>query len=146
MRELRTFPPAAGYRTEPYYSLWSALCHQGDVYTASYAAVPHLVDALLTSPAPVFDSPLQLVTCIEIARATGHGPVVPSGLAGPYAAALRRLPEVVRAMGSFTLDEGSCRVAAAALAVANGHVRLAEAILELEPSLLDDLMDWVAQR
>src|SRR2546426_5104183 len=24
-------------------SLWSALCHQGDVYTASYAALPELV-------------------------------------------------------------------------------------------------------
>ena len=23
--------------------LWSSLCHEGDVYTASYAAVPHIV-------------------------------------------------------------------------------------------------------
>jgi len=146
LRQLRTFPPARDYQSQPYFSLWSALCHQGDVYTASYAAVPHLVDALLASPSPVYDPPLQLVTCIEIARANGHGPVVPIGLAAAYSAALRRLPEVVLAMMSSTRDEKVCRVAAAALAVANGHTRLAEAILELEPSLLDDFMAWVAER
>ena len=146
LRQLRTFPPARDYQSQPYFSLWSALCHQGDVYTASYAAVPHLVDALLASPSPVYDSPLQLVTCIEIARANGHGPVVPIALAAAYSAALRRLPEVVRAMVSSTWDEKLCRVAAAALAVANGHARLAKAILELEPSLLDDFMAWVAER
>jgi len=143
---VRAFPPARDSRSEPYFSLWSALCHQGDVYTASYAAVPHLVEALLASPSPVYHSPLQLVICIEIARANGRGPVVPGGLAASYSAALRRLPEIVRAMTSSTWDEGLCRVAAAALAVANGHARLAEAILELDPGLLNDFMAWVAER
>jgi hypothetical protein len=79
LRQLRTFPSARDYQSQPYFSLWSALCHQGDVYTASYAAVPYLVDAVLASPSP-------------------------------------------------------------------GHTRLAEVILELEPSLLDDFMAWVAER
>lgn len=29
---------------EPMFALWSSLCHQGDVYTASFAAFPHLVE------------------------------------------------------------------------------------------------------
>jgi len=29
---------------EPMFTLWSSLCHQGDVYSASFAAFPHLVD------------------------------------------------------------------------------------------------------
>jgi len=28
---------------EPWFTLWSALAHQGDVYSASFAAVPHVV-------------------------------------------------------------------------------------------------------
>ena len=146
LRQLRSFPPGRDYQSEPYFSLWSALCHQGEVYTASYAAVPHLVDALLGSPSPVYGPPLQLVTCIEIARASGRGPDMPAALASSYWAALRRVPDVVRAMANSSCDEASCRVAAAALAVANGHGRLAEAILALEPSLLDAFMAWVTER
>ncbi len=35
--------PSRSSNAEPWFSLWSSLCHQGNVYTASYAAVPHLV-------------------------------------------------------------------------------------------------------
>ena len=146
LRRLRDFPPATDYRAEPYFSLWSALCHQGDVYPASYAAVPHLVAALLASPSPLYDSPLLLVVCIEIARSNGKGPEVPVGLAAPYREALRRLPEVVRAMTGVAWNEARCSLAASAMAVANGHTRLAEAMLELEPSLLNDFLDWVRAR
>lgn len=40
----RRAPASRTYTDEPWFSLWSALCHQSDVYTASYAAVPELVD------------------------------------------------------------------------------------------------------
>ena len=29
---------------EPMFTLWSSLCHQDNVYPASFAAVPHLVE------------------------------------------------------------------------------------------------------
>lgn len=34
--------PKIRYDSEPWFTLWSSLCHQGDVYDASYAALPHL--------------------------------------------------------------------------------------------------------
>jgi hypothetical protein len=34
--------PSNGVESELWFSLWSALYHQGDIYTASYAAVPHI--------------------------------------------------------------------------------------------------------
>ena len=40
----RRAPASLTSTDEPWSSLWSALCHQSDVYTASYAAVPELVD------------------------------------------------------------------------------------------------------
>jgi hypothetical protein len=45
LRALESLPPSAG-REEPWFTLWSALAHQGDVYSASFAAVPHVIRAL----------------------------------------------------------------------------------------------------
>jgi hypothetical protein len=45
LRHLESFPPSSP-DDEPWFSLWSALAHQGDVYPASFAAVPHVVRAL----------------------------------------------------------------------------------------------------
>jgi hypothetical protein len=49
-------------------------------------------------------------------------------------------------MTGVACDEERCLIAAAALAVANGHARLAEAMLELEPAMLDDFLGWVRAR
>ena len=52
LRQLRSFPPGRDYQSEPYFSLWSALCHQGEVYTASYAT-PGVTVARVWLTAPV---------------------------------------------------------------------------------------------
>ena len=65
--------PKSDYRSEPWFMLWSSLCHQGTAYNASYAAVPHIVRICLTSDGPIDSSFFQLPACIEIARATGQG-------------------------------------------------------------------------
>jgi hypothetical protein len=89
---LRKFPPDEGQEAEPYFSLWSALCHQGDVYTASFAAVPHLVAAVQECPERAPWTVLLLVASIEIARVDGCGPAIPSNLETPYRAALLQVP------------------------------------------------------
>ena len=50
LRQLRELPASEG-ESEPWFPIWSALAHQGDVYSASFAAVPHVVHALGASPA-----------------------------------------------------------------------------------------------
>jgi hypothetical protein len=50
LRQLETRPSYDG-NSEPWFSIWSALAHQGDVYSASFAAVPHIVRVLATAPA-----------------------------------------------------------------------------------------------
>jgi hypothetical protein len=75
----------------PWFQLWSALCHQGDVYSASYAALPILVaiaEERIGSPHQ-FD-PLFLVACIELSRLEGRGPPLPTPLEGAYKEATRR--------------------------------------------------------
>jgi len=80
-------------RDEPWFSLWSALCHQGDVYTASYAAVPELVaiaHSRMADHAAARECVL-LAGIIELERATPQGhppPSIPAELEDRYLAAL----------------------------------------------------------
>lgn len=73
-----------------WFSLWSALCHQGDTYSASYAAVPYLVEL---AELPVYRGnydPLLLASSIEASRLEGHGPPVSPEIGEAYLIALER--------------------------------------------------------
>src|SRR5687767_5858299 len=48
LRQLESVPDSNDMN-EPWFSLWSALAHQGDVYSASFAAVPHVVRVLASA-------------------------------------------------------------------------------------------------
>ena len=47
--DLTRLPRSEG-EAEPWFSLWSAMAHQGDVFSASFAAVPHVIEALSSDP------------------------------------------------------------------------------------------------
>jgi hypothetical protein len=68
LEHLRELPKSEG-EAEPWFTLWSALAHQGDVYSASFAAVPHVVAALATDPARADASFFQFPAWVEICRA-----------------------------------------------------------------------------
>ena len=144
LRELAEFPPGETRHTEPYASLWLSLLQSGRVYSASYAALPHMVEMMADAPERAHAGALELVTCIEIARAKGNGPPMDDTLAAMYELALDRLPDVIVALARQTWDESFTRVAAAALAAARRQHTLAEAILALKPGTLADFMDTVA--
>ena len=145
LRQLSQFPAHDNYRSEPYFSLWSALCHQGDVYQASYAAVPHIVAIVRAAPMRAHWSAILLVCAIEIARVNGKGPQIAKELQAEYAAALAALPEIIAALCAQRWDESFTRTCAAALAVSKGQPALAEAILELEPDRLKDFRRWIEE-
>lgn len=144
LRELAAFPTGDMDSTEPYLSLRRALLHQNCVFTASYAALPHLIEIMADSPERAHPGVLELVTRIEIARAKGNGPLLQDALAAMYQAALERLPQLISALSRQSWDEPFTRIAAAALAASRNQARLAEAILELKPGKLAHFMDTVA--
>jgi hypothetical protein len=141
LRQLETFPPYETYESQPYFMLWSSLCHQGDVYPASYAAVPHIIRILASAPVRAHWDFLLLPAAIEIARATGRGPEIASDLRDDYLAALRRIPALAASASEAPWDELYCRAVASAIAVAKGQPRLGEAILELEPDAVKEFME-----
>jgi hypothetical protein len=139
--ELESFPPNEGHEPPPYFMLWSSLCHQGDVYTASYAAVPHIIRALALDPGRADLDYFLLPARIEIARAAGSGPPVPDSLEEAYFSALSRIPYLAAQASTTVWSEPHCRTIAAAIAVAKGHPVLGEAIFELEPDMVARVME-----
>ncbi len=131
----------AAYDSEPWFTLWSSLCHQGDVYDASYAALPHIVEIACNAKEPIDFSFFQLPAAIEIARNSGKGPLVPAGLAQAYGDALSRLAECVTLHQHEDWDERTLLSAISALAVAKRHPRVAEAVMNLDDDLITKLID-----
>lgn len=83
-------------RQSAWFELWSALCHQGSVYSASYAAAPHLADIAHNrrGTRSQFD-PLFLIACIELGRLEGQGPEVEKALEPSYATALQKTQALI---------------------------------------------------
>ena len=67
LRQLSVLPGDTG-NTEPWFNLWSALAHQGDVYPASFAAVPHVIAAIASAPERAPDVYFHFPAWIEICR------------------------------------------------------------------------------
>jgi hypothetical protein len=131
LRALEDSPgPTQGFEEEPWYSLWSCLCHQDDAYTASYAAVPHVVRIALAASGPIDFSFLLFPTSVEIARKTGHAPELPPELADAYLDAIAALVDVVSRHADSSVDEAMLVSAAAARAVVKGDIDVAEALLD----------------
>ena len=92
--------------------LWENLYHQGDVDTASYAAVPILVESGV----------LSLVAAIEVARHNDRNKGVPDFLLAEYNSALKN------AVKNIPDDEDQLLSYYTIHASLNGHVRLARAL------------------
>jgi|SRR5436190_16291269 len=130
--------PSSGQEEEPWHSLWSSLCHQGDAYTASYAAVPHIIHIASNAKTSIDFSFFALPAAIEVARYGGHGPEVPGEIADDYHRALARLGECASMHRDDPWNRTMLLSIAAAQAVAKGDIELADVLLNL-----DD--DWVAK-
>jgi hypothetical protein len=122
-------------RGELWFGLWSTLCHQGDVYRASYAALPHLVRLAGDWGAERAAEALHLAGAIEVGRVTPGSPPLPEELAGAYREAIEELPRVVAARVAEPWSADTTQVMSAVLAIAKGHVRFGNAALLLESSV-----------
>lgn len=141
LKDAEVLPEDVGGDVEPYVSLWSALCHQGDIYSASYAALPHLVRIVEANPTKFRWTLLLLVHAIEAARSEGRGPPMPDDLTEAYQRALARIPAFASGLLTADLNEVELRVILAACASAKGFSSIGEAITELTPQVTTRLLD-----
>jgi hypothetical protein len=141
LRRLEDLPESHG-RDEPWFSLWSALAHQGDVYSASFAAVPHVVAAIARAPMKASAVYFQFPARVEIFRQQ-KGIAVPSDLQPAYTEALSKLPALVAATSSREWDQDFLLCALSAIAAAKGYASVAEAVEELTPDIAAKVMQWI---
>ena len=145
LKQLRALPKAEG-ESEPWFSLWSALAHQGDVYSASFAAVPHVVEALASSPNKADRSFFQFPAWVEICRAEAQMEV-DADLKVAYFDALARLPGLIALASVRPWDSSFLVCALSAIAAAKGQHVIAKAVLEMSTSeIAAEFLQWQSER
>jgi hypothetical protein len=128
LRRLPDAPPMKPKNDDPWYYAWSALCHQYSVYTASYAAVPHLVEMASAARGRRRLDFLSLTGSIEAFRHLPGAPSFPAGLKEPYLGALHRAKELTIASLREKWAESDLRELLGVVAVLSGQPRLGAGI------------------
>lgn len=137
LKALENYPPYLDWKSEPYFSLNSALCHQGDIYDASFAAVPHFVRILSRDPINAPWALFSIPGAIEQCRLKGSALQIPAELSDSYFSALSELPQIIATAAKAPWDELRCRTLIATIAVVKGQLALSEAIDLLDPKAVD---------
>jgi hypothetical protein len=142
--QLESVPDSDG-TNEPWFSIWSALAHQGDVYSASFAAVPHVVRVLASSPDRAGGVYFHFPAWVEICRQK-NGTAVPPDLLPAYQDALAMLPFLVASAANRAWDDEFAASVLSAIAAAKGFPEIAEATMELTSDVAREVLDWLAER
>lgn len=131
LKKLEDFPAERDWQTEPWFSLWSALYHQGDIYSASIAAVPHIISVLSQAPSKATLGFYLLPTSIAIAD--NANPIdAPVAIRDGFSRALETLGAIAASELPFIIDEHVVIAAQAAVLVSHGDFRLAADLLAAE--------------
>jgi hypothetical protein len=144
LKQLESYPSSTG-GAELWDSLWSALCHQGDVYPASFAAVPHIVQILSAAPQCAVFNFFLLPAAVEVARVEKNV-AIPAELYASYFEALSRLPVLAAAGFRAGQDQNLTQCALAAFAVGAGDIDFARLLIELERRDLAEVLEWYLSR
>ena len=144
LQAIATYPADSSPTEGPWFELWSALCHQGDVYSASFAAVPHVIEILSRHLNRACFDFFLLPASIEVARFR-HEIVVPHELAEDYHRSLARLPGLVSGAADRAWDPTLCQSILAATAVGKDQHALARLLLEIDEAYSrNPRMVWLA--
>lgn len=135
LKQLETARPPADWQSEPWFSLWSALCHQQDVYPASYAALPHIVALASARRGAERLEHVNFIASVEAFRHRKNAPPIPPDLEGDYLSAVERATSLILECLESNWSEAEYKVLLGALAVLRGQYKLGAAIFELEEEI-----------
>jgi hypothetical protein len=122
-------------RAEVWFALWRTLHRPDEVYSASYAAVPHLLAISRAFGVRERAEAVHLVTRIEAVRRSASSDAMPSDVIAAYAAAVESLPLIVAEVSAAPWPADAAQVFAAALLVGKRQPDLARGVLELGRTL-----------
>ena len=122
-------------RAEVWFALWRTLHRPQEAYSASYAAVPHLLTIGRALSTRECAEAVHLVTRIEVSRREPASASMPDDLVSAYAEAVDSLPEIVVSMHSEAWTAEVARIFAAAMLAGKRQPELARGVLELGRAL-----------
>lgn len=116
---------------EAWEGLWSALCHQFDVYEATYAALPHVIRLMGGLPLQDRVEAANFIGTAAACAARPAAPAVPASLAGAYELALREADGLLLdSLAHRAWDVEAYKVLFGALAAVRGEAALALDVFE----------------
>ena len=130
--QLKTAPLSESYQSEPCNSLCGSLCHQSDSYTASYAAVPHIIHLGLKRLKRPVSERFDFILMIEAMRHKKASPRVPRDLKSSYEDAIRSGYALVKSSLDHSWSEEEYRVMLGALLVFRGNPALGNILLDFD--------------
>lgn len=116
--------------SEQWFELWSRLCHQGTIYSASLAAVPLVVEAIPHERSLIDMNFFLLPICIEIARNQTVGIKIPDEIKVDYFLALNKIDNLAGIYESEENDVYFKKIIQATHLVASGNFEDAEKLLD----------------
>jgi len=123
---------------EAWSELWDELHHQGNVDSASYAAVPHLVRIHEIRDVPDWNT-YALVGIIHLAKSEANPPV-PNQLGPAYADSLSRLADLAAQDLSRSSDPPLVQSALGIIALSAGLEPQARILLTLASDELEEML------
>ncbi|KFL35707.1 hypothetical protein [Arenimonas donghaensis] len=131
LEQIHSFPAETDWQSEPWFSLWSALYHQGNIYSASLAAVPFIVSAMSATPSRATLSFYLLPTSIAVADHIN--PVdVPREIRRSFAESLYTVGTLAKAELPSISDANISTAARAAALVSEGSYQQAGELLDAD--------------
>lgn len=124
---------AAEDRAALWFAVWRMLSRPDAVFTATYAAIPHLVALAERLPLSERAEALHLASHAECLRRQPEASRIPDDLVPAYAEAIERMPTIVAASVGMTWDREIAQVFAAALLVGHRQPGLAAVLLDAQP-------------
>lgn len=141
LSQLNIFPDETIYEDDPWYSLWGNLFHEGNVYSAAFAAVPEIVKVLASAPEKATLSFFLLPIAIEIARQK-EGIEINRELLPAYQQAIASLAGVAAKCIAANKSPEIARAAAAAFALSAGLHHYAELLIEVKADDVEEILEW----
>jgi hypothetical protein len=126
-------------RQEIFDELWENLHHQGDVGTASYLAVPHLIDICIESKSLDLNF-IGLCVTIENCRLNGENPELPKQYDNLYFSSLTKFEKYLSGNLKNINDRTAFRLTLSLLATVNGQPGLGKAIEILDEDAVDEFL------
>lgn len=122
-------------REEVWFALWRTLYRPGEVFSASYAAVPHLLEISGAFALRERAQGIHLITRIEVTRREDASAVMPDDLVADYGNAVDCLPDFVAASTGEPWPADVAQIFSAAMLAGKRQPDLARGVLELGRAL-----------